>query len=131
LFLACAGYVFSRRRESAKVLCAAAAAGLFFGFCFFTETASPGIRRPIKFRIGWRKEKSADFLSKKPVYDFMEANRICRLDQDESMLDIPIMFHRQSSQYACDYAQSIHVGYCWNCEKPPFFKWTVRSTESP
>jgi len=113
---------FFRRRA---VVAGGLAVALLLNVCYWSEIVSPGVRPPIRFRIGWRKEKSADFMSKRPIYDVMVREKVCRLVQDESMIDIPIFFRRNEAGWECDQAKNIAVSYCWDCDTPPYFTWRI------
>lgn len=128
LFMISAAYVLPRikRMRRAPVVAAGLLVALVLNVCYWSELRDPGVRRPIHFRIGWRSEKSSDFLKKDFVYEILEREKICHLDQDESMIDIPIFFHWHEHPYSCENTRSIGVRYCWECEEPPFFSWTIR-----
>ncbi len=128
LFMTSAAYVLPRikRLRRMPVVAAGLLVALVLNVCYWSELTDPGVRRPIHFRIGWRMEKSADFLKKDSVYEVLVRENICHLDQDESMIDIPIFFYRREHPYSCENTRSIGVRYCWECEEPPFFSWSIR-----
>ncbi|MFH2204564.1 MAG: hypothetical protein ABIJ96_15730 [Elusimicrobiota bacterium] len=129
LFMVSAAFVLPRlpalRRRA--VLAAGLLVAVMLNGFYWAELTSPAVRRPLRFRIGWRLEKSADFLSKRAVHEIIEKEKICVLDQDESMIDLPIFFTRKS--HDCAPGRSIAVRYCWDCERPPYFTWII--SDSP
>lgn len=113
-----------RRPElrSPGVLAAAALGGLGALGVMAGAVTGPTDRPPLKFRVGWHREKSHDFLDKRPLWDAFESRRLCELRQDESMIDIPVIFRFHENPLPdCDRGRTFGVRYCSDCSAPPYF----------
>lgn len=102
---------------------AAAAAGMLGSAAVLGAAATgPVDRPPLRFRVGWHREKSHDFLDKRPLWEAVESRRLCLLRQDESMIDIPLIFRQHERPMPeCDRSRSFGVRYCTDCSRPPYF----------
>jgi hypothetical protein len=104
-----------------RVLAAAAAGALGALAVLALAASGPTERPPIRFRVGWHREKSHDFLGKADLYAFAERERLCVLAHDESMIDIPLIFRRHAAPIAdCDQTRALRTRYCSDCSRPPF-----------
>lgn len=103
------------------VLSALAAGGLGVWAVFAAALGGPAERPPLRFRVGWHREKSHDFVSKDGLWAFLERERPCGLVHDESMIDIPIHFRRRWRPVPdCDRSRSVRTRYCDDCARPPY-----------
>lgn len=111
-------------------LCALAAALVTQGF-LLSEIRSPGDRRPLTFRVGWRKENSKDFARKEALFAAFDASRACVVaHRERSFTPIPLVFHRlEKPDAACDAALAFDADQCPECAAPPYYRWTVAPVE--
>ncbi|MBI4060036.1 MAG: hypothetical protein HY403_01265 [Elusimicrobia bacterium] len=117
----------SARADRGAVFRCALAAAFATQVFLLRELAAPGDRRPLNFRIGWRKENSKDFARKEGLFAAFDASRACQVAHAErSFTAIPLFFHHSEPQApACDAALAFDADQCPECEKPPFYRWTV------
>lgn len=123
LSLAALAASWPRRPELRRpgALAAAAAGGLGALAVLAAAASGPADRPPIRFRVGWHREKSHDFLGKSDLYAALERERLCRLRHDESMIDIPILFRQRVKPVSdCDPTRAARTRYCSDCSRPPF-----------
>lgn len=86
-----------------------------------TAASGPSDRAPFRFKVGWRKEKSHDFLNKDGLYAFMDRERLCSVVEEESMIDIPLIFMRRANPPAsCDPSRAVRTRYCADCSREPY-----------
>lgn len=104
-----------------RALALAAAGGLGALGVLAAAATGPTDRPPIRFRVGWHREKSHDFLGKADLYAYVSRERLCRLVQDQSMIDIPLIFRHHEAPIAdCDQTRAVRTRYCTDCSRPPF-----------
>lgn len=114
----------ARGRASAWAAAAGAAAVLYS--LSWAAVLGPADRPPLRFRVGWHKEKSHDFLVKDDLYALARREHVCQLAQDESMLDIPLFFEMTARPVeACASEKRLKTSYCWDCASPPYIKAEV------
>lgn len=104
------------------VLAAAAAGGLVLHGLFWAAPFGPSDRPPFLFRVGWHLDKSHDFISKDALFGQAEREGVCRVINDESMLDIPLFFDISAHPRSCVPGKAIAASYCWDCASPPYIK---------
>ncbi|TPW21123.1 MAG: hypothetical protein FD126_992, partial [Elusimicrobia bacterium] len=81
----------------------------------------PADRAPFRFKVGWHKEKSHDFMNKESLYAFMDRERLCSVVEEESMIDIPLIFMRRANPLpSCDAARAVRTRYCSGCTEEPY-----------
>ena len=97
---------------------------------FWSELSAPQDRPPIEFRVGWRRERSADFLRKEALFRLMEREKICRLKNMDGFIDLPLFFHNSTIQPDCDPQKVLETRLCAECPEPPYFAWTIRHEPS-
>lgn len=116
----------ARADKRAVYLCALAAA-LTTQFFLLREVAAPGDRRPLKFRVGWRKENSNDFARKDKFFAAFDSAGACGIAHAErSFTSIPLFFHQAETTAAgCDPALAFDSDQCPDCPGPPYYRWTV------
>ncbi len=91
---------------------------------YWNELVTTPIRRPLKFRVGFRREKSIDFIDKRALFERIDRERVCRFDDSkQDFLYIPAYFYRNGHPVDCDPAKSIALTFCWECERPPFYSY--------
>jgi len=115
------------RADKAKVFrCAAAAAFVTQAF-LLRELASPGDRRPLDFRIGWRKENSKDFSRKEGLFTAFDDAGACAVAHPErSFTALPLFFHASAKPDAgCDRALAFDADQCPECAGAPYYRWAV------
>lgn len=93
---------------------------------FWSELSAPQDRPPLEFRVGWRKERSADFLRKEALFRLMEREGICRLKNMDGFIDLPLHFHNSTRRPDCDPHKVLETRLCAECTEPPYFAWTIR-----
>jgi len=91
------------------------------------ETSGPSTRRPIRFYVGWHLEKSIDFADNAPVLEAARRERVCRFPRNDSFTDLPLIFQLFEPGYACDRSKAMFTRFCWECPRPPYFQWQVRT----
>ncbi len=127
LLLAAAGALARRpafRRPA--VLAGLCSGGLALNALFWCAVLGREQRPPFRFRVGWHKEKSYDFIGKDDLFAAFEAGHLCKLVQEESMIDLPLLFRFTLSPAAgCDPSKAARTQYCWDCSSPPYIKTTV------
>lgn len=110
-----------RRAPSPPARAALAAGALGVWAVFASALLGPLDRPPLRFRVGWHREKSHDFLNKDALWDFVERERLCEVVHDESMIDIPIHFRRHVRPIPdCDPGRAVRTRYCADCSRPPY-----------
>ncbi len=126
LALAVALPKLARADKRGVYACALSAALLTQGF-LLRELRSPGDRRPLNFRVGWRKENSKDFARKEALFAAFDASRACVVaHQERSFTPIPLAFHRAVAPDAhCDAALAFDADQCPDCAAPPYYRWAV------
>ncbi len=97
---------------------------------YWKEMSAPWTRHPFRFNIGWRLEVSSGFMPKTPIYEMMVREGVCRFDQKNSFIDLPLFFYRATHQFPCDDRKTFHIRYCPECTRPPYFTWTIRTEEA-
>lgn len=114
------------RRDLRGVYCCALAAAFATQLFLLREIASPGDRKPLTFRVGWRKENSKDFARKEGLFAAFDASRACRIGHPErSFTAIPLFFHRAEKPAECDPALTFDADQCPDCPGAPYYRWTV------
>ncbi len=118
----------ARADKRGVLLCAFAAAFATQVF-LLRELASPGDRRPLHFRVGWRKENSKDFARKDALFAAFDASGACEIAHPErSFSAIPLFFHHtQTPAVRCDAALAFDSEQCPECPAPPFYRWSLVS----
>ncbi|MFA5137855.1 MAG: hypothetical protein WC728_01390 [Elusimicrobiota bacterium] len=114
-----------QRPANPKVLAALACMGVAVNLCVWKELLRPQDRRPIRFLIGRRWETSWDFTRKDSVIAELDRQGICRLCQENGLIELPIFYLRGIPKVRCDDSKSATVRFCRECEEPPFFKIEV------
>ncbi len=91
------------------------------------EFASTGDRRPLNFRIGWRKENSKDFSRKEGLFAAFDGAGACSVAHPErSFTAIPLLFHHASLPAApCNGALAFDSEQCPECGVAPYYRWSV------
>ncbi|MDD5302527.1 MAG: hypothetical protein PHS14_05390 [Elusimicrobia bacterium] len=115
------------RADKRGVYCFAAAAAFATQIFLLREIGSPGDRRPLDFRVGWRKENSKDFARKEGLFAAFDASGACTVAHAErSFTAIPLFFYRAGKPApSCDGARLFDSDQCPECAAPPFYRWTV------
>lgn len=103
-----------------RALGLALAGGLGAAGLLAAAALGPSDRPPFRFKVGWHKEKSHDFLNKDGLYAFMDRERLCSVVEQESMIDIPLIFMRRANPLACDPARAVKTRYCSDCSREPY-----------
>ncbi|HAM35417.1 MAG TPA: hypothetical protein DEB40_10405 [Elusimicrobia bacterium] len=103
------------------------AGAILLNVCFWRETSGPSTRRPIRFYVGWHLEKSIDFADNAPVLEAARRERVCRFPRNDSFTDLPLIFQLFEPGYACDRSKAMFTRFCWECPRPPYFQWQVRT----
>lgn len=116
----------ARADKRGVALCALAAA-LVTQVFLWREIVSPADRRPLNFRIGWRRENSKDFARKEGLFAAYDASGACEIAHAErSFTAIPLFFHRaQAPVPGCDARLAFDSDQCPECARAPFYRWTV------
>ncbi len=114
-------------RDRRGVYCCALAAALLTQGLLLREIAAPGDRRPLNFRVGWRKENSKDFARKEGLFAAFEASGACEVAHAErSFTAIPLYFHRASRPMPpCSPALAFDSDQCPACPAAPFYRWAT------
>jgi len=112
-----------------RVLVPMLAAAVLFNICFWRETASPPYRRPIRFYVGWHLENSIHFADNSSLARIMQAERICEVTPRDSFTHGPLFFLCGPHNHDCDPTKILFINYCWECDRPPYFRWEVRRVE--
>lgn len=121
IVLAALAASWPRRSPGAPARAALTAGALGVWAVFAAALLGPSDRPPLRFRVGWHREKSHDFLPKEDLWAFVERERLCAVAHDESMIDIPIHFRRQVRPIAdCDRTRAVRTRYCSDCSAPPY-----------
>jgi hypothetical protein len=91
------------------------------------ELAAPADRRPVVFRVGWRRENSKDFARKEALFAAFDASRACTVAHAErSFTAIPLFFHRlEAPIVSCDAALAFDADQCPDCASPPYYRWSI------
>lgn len=91
------------------------------------ELSSPGDRRPLRFKVGWRRENSVDFARKDAVYAAFDASRACRIkDEGPPLMTLPLILRQsESGRGECDPNLEFHALPCPECPAAPYYRWTV------
>jgi hypothetical protein len=105
----------------------ALAAALATQALLLRELAAPEDRRPVVFRVGWRRENSKDFARKELMFAAFDDSRACTVAHAErSFTAIPIFFHRaETPAEACDSTRVFDADQCPDCAAPPYYRWSV------
>jgi hypothetical protein len=105
----------------------AIAAAFVTQFFLLREISSPGDRRPLDFRVGWRKENSKDFARKEGLFAAFDASRACTIAHAErSFPAIPLFFHRSGAQSVpCEGTLAFDADQCPECATAPYYRWSV------
>ena len=75
----------------------------------------------MRFHVGWHRERSHDFLSKEGAWARLDAERLCDISQEESMLDIPYFFRRLERPVAdCLPGGGFRLRYAPDGAPPPY-----------
>lgn len=115
-----------RWREHWKAGAASLAAAVLLNACYWREIGGPNERPPIAFRIGWHRERSADFLPKAALEKALHDEKICSFKDFSSFIDLPLVFHLQGHPVeGCDQTKVLATAYCLDCPRPPYFTWSV------
>lgn len=96
---------------------------------FWHELASPGDRRPLKFKIGWHTDNSKDFARKEAMFAAFDASGACTVaHQERSFTAIPLDFHRETTgPRTCDPAKAFDADQCPECPTAPYYRWETVS----
>lgn len=115
------------RADKAGVYRCALAAAFATQVFLLCELAAPGDRRPLNFRVGWRKENSKDFARKEGLFAAFDASGACTVAHAErSFTAIPLFFYRAGTPAArCDGALAFDADQCPECAAPPFYRWAA------
>lgn len=97
----------------------------------WSELRAPQERRPIKFKVGWRKEYSRDFQRKHALYEVMREEQVCRMRENDSFIGIPLIFHHHALRFPCDPDKVLDAKYCPDCAEPPYFTWSIARASEP
>lgn len=91
------------------------------------EIGSPGDRRPLNFRVGWRKENSKDFSRKEALFAAFDGAGACGIAHAErSFTAIPLFFHRAgAAASSCNAALAFDSDQCPECAAAPYYRWSV------
>jgi len=128
LFLSALSFVLGERRWSPRALTLAGLIVVGLHGFYWSEAARRVERRPIVFRTGFRKEKSIDFIYKDSLFERLDRDRVCVWDHSkQDFLYIPAIFHRQGTPVDCDPSKVLELEYCRECERPPYYTYTLRS----
>lgn len=122
LALAALAVSWPRRPElhGPRALGLALAGGLGAAGLLAAAALGPSDRAPFRFKVGWHKEKSHDFMNKDGLYAFMDSERLCSVVERESMIDVPLIFMRRANPLAsCDPARAVKTRYCSDCSREP------------
>lgn len=93
---------------------------------FWRDWAAATNRRPLQFRVGWRRENSWDFARKEALFAAYDSSGACDFIQSNSFTDLPLIFHRNSRPgRACDPRKLFASNYCRDCGRAPFYRWDV------
>lgn len=122
LTLAALAVSWPRRPElhGPRALGLALAGGLGAAGLLAAAALGPSDRPPFRFKVGWHKEKSHDFIGKDGLYAFMDRERLCSVVEAESMIDLPLIFMRRANPLPCDPARAVRTRYCSDCSREPF-----------
>ncbi len=114
--------------KRASLLIPVLAAAVFLNLCFWRETAAAPYRRPIHFYVGWHLESSIHFEDISPLVAVMKKEGVCpgRIDPADSFTFDPLCFLGKQETADCDQTKTFVPTLCWECQHPPYFKWTVR-----
>lgn len=109
-----------------KLLPAALAFAAFSQLVVWRELASPADRRPLHFKVGWRRESSWDFARKDALFAAFDASGACRIGHMErSFVAVPLQFWSTTRTVPCDAAKVFDADQCPECERPPYYRWSV------
>lgn len=129
LFLPAAALGLSRLPAADKRWAAVAAVSiaLLNQGVLWREIASPADRRPLEFRVGWRRESSRDFSRKDELFAAFDRSGACRIaHMERSFVSLPVYVHRRfAGDPACDPALSFDADFCRDCVDPPWYRWKV------
>jgi len=106
-----------------------ACAGLTAQGLIWRVSVSPPAQVPLRFKLGWRHEKSYDFFRKEALQRVMDDEKICIFVNNSSFIDLPLFYYRAGRPLACDRTKRLWTAYCLDCPAPPFFKWEVRRAD--
>ncbi|MBI3300432.1 MAG: hypothetical protein HYZ75_19880 [Elusimicrobia bacterium] len=106
----------ARRRP---VLAAAAVGGVALHLMFWTALLSPSVHSPFRFRVGWHREKSYDFLPKEELFAEAQRRGVCEVVHGESMLDIPLIFDLHAHPRVCR-GGTLATSYRGDGSSPPY-----------
>jgi len=101
-------------------------AGLTQGL-LWRELLAPGDRRPLRFKVGWRRENSVDFARKDAVFAAFDASRACRIkDEGPPLMTLPLILRQYGAGNGdCDPSLVFHALPCPDCPAAPYYRWTV------
>ena len=105
----------------------ALAAALCAQLLILREVASPADRRPVSFRVGWRRESSKDFARKEGLFAAFDASNACIVAHAErSFTAIPLYFHQAGiKDRKCEPALAFDSDQCPDCASAPYYRWSV------
>ncbi len=115
------------RADKHRIYRCAIAAAFVTQIFLLREIGSPGDRRPLNFRIGWRKENSKDFSRKEGLFAAFDAARACGIAHAErSFTALPLFFHSTATPNpGCDSALAFDADQCPECPAAPYYRWSV------
>lgn len=126
LALAAALPRLAREDKRAVYRCALAAAFVTQAL-LLRELSTPGDRRPLDFRVGWRRENSKDFARKDALFSAFDASGACGISHPEnSFVAVPLFFHRSAVPApGCDSALAFDADQCPGCAAAPYYRWAA------
>jgi len=96
----------------------------------WVEASTMPARQPSKFRVGFRLEKSIDFIDKRELFARTDSDGVCEWDHSkQDFLYIPAIFHRNGHPVTCDRSKMLALDYCWDCKTPPFYSYSLVAKE--
>lgn len=115
------------RADKKPLLLVALSAALVTQAFLWREFAAPADRKPLTFRVGWRRENSKDFARKDALFAAFDAAGACRIEHKErSFTAIPLSFHALArGPRPCDAGLGFDAGQCPDCPQAPYFRWEL------
>lgn len=106
--------------------CALAAAVVAQGL-LMRELVRPADRRPLDFRVGWRRENSKDFARKEALFAAFDESRACGVAHPErSFTALPLFFHRYAEPLrSCDSGLAFDADQAPDAPSAPYYRWAV------
>lgn len=111
------------KEDRRPLFAAGVLAALLVQVPLWRELRAPQDRRPLEFRVGWRRENGWDFARKDALFAAWDGSGACRMQQKNSFVDLPLFFHRESHPIAC--GPAVLAADYRSEGGPPWHQWRI------